>query len=48
MVMRSRMAISYVYRNGGASKTLDLAKANGLEIVDLFSYTLNRICNDLS
>lgn len=48
MVMRSRMAISYVYRNGEASKTLDLAKANGLEIVDLFSYTLNRICNDLS
>ena len=48
MVMRSRMAISYVYRNGGASKTLDLAKANGLEIVDLFSSTLNRIYHDLS
>lgn len=37
MVMRSRMAISYVYRNGGASKTLDIARANKLEIIDLFS-----------
>ena len=40
MVMRSTMAISYVYRNGGASKTFDLAQANGLEIIDLFSYTI--------
>ena len=43
MVMRSRMAISYVYRNGGASKTLYSAQANGLEIVDLFSFALNEI-----
>ena len=42
MVMLSGIAISYVYRNGGASKTLDLAKANGLEIVDLFSFTHNK------
>lgn len=41
MVMQSGTAISYVYRNGGASKTLDLARANKLEIVDLFSYTIN-------
>ena len=40
MVMRSTMAISYVYRNGGASKTFDLAQVNGLEIIDLFSYTI--------
>jgi hypothetical protein len=38
--MRSRIAISYVYRNGGASKTLELARANGLEIIDLFSLSL--------
>ena len=43
MVMRSRMAISYVYRNGGASKTLNLAQKNGLEIVDLFSFALKEI-----
>lgn len=40
MVMRSRIAISYVYRNGGASKTLELARSNGLEIIDLFSLSL--------
>lgn len=46
MVMQSRMAISYVYRNGGASKTLNLAQANGLEIVDLFSFALKEINNN--
>ena len=40
MVSRSSMAISYVYRNGGASKTLDLAKEYDLEIVDLLSLVL--------
>lgn len=40
MVMNARMAISYVYRNGGASKTLELARTSGLDIVDLFSYSL--------
>jgi len=42
MVSWSSMAISYVYRNGGASKTLELAKKNNLKIIDLFSiYTKN-------
>ena len=40
IVSWSSMAISYVYRNGGASKTLKLAKQNKIEIVDLLSLTL--------
>ncbi len=40
MVSWSSMAISYVYRNGGASRTLDVARKNNLEIVDLLSLTL--------
>ena len=40
MVSMSSMAISYVYRNGGASKTLDLAKEYDLVIVDLLSLVL--------
>lgn len=37
IVSWSSMAISYVYRNGGASKTLDLARKHKLNIIDLFS-----------
>ena len=40
IVSWSSMAISYVYRNGGASRTLDLARKNNLEIIDLLSLTL--------
>ena len=41
MVSWSRMAISYVYRNGGASKTLNLARKNNLEIIDLLLLSLS-------
>ena len=40
MVMQSGTAISYVYRNGGASKTLDLARKQHLNIIDLFSLSI--------
>ena len=41
VVSWSSMAISYVYRNGGASRTLDLARKNKLEIIDLLLLTLS-------
>ncbi len=43
IVSWSSMAISYVYRNGGASKTLELAKKAHLEIIDLLSLSLRNI-----
>lgn len=43
IVSWSSMAISYVYRNGGASKTLELAKKANLEIIDLLSLSLRNI-----
>lgn len=39
MVSWSRMAISFVYKNGGASKNLELAKNKNLEIIDISSLT---------
>lgn len=41
IVSWSSMTISYVYRNGGASITLDLARKNKLEIIDLLLLTLS-------
>lgn len=41
IVSWSSMAISYVYRNGGASKTLNLARKNNLEIIDLLLLALS-------
>ena len=35
LVDRSSVAICYVYRSGGASKTLDYAKKKNLKIIDL-------------
>ena len=35
MVEHSSVAICYVYRSGGASKTLDYAKKKNLKIIDL-------------
>ncbi len=35
LVDRSSVAICYVYRSGGASKTLDYAKKQNLKIIDL-------------
>lgn len=43
IVSWSSMAISYVYRNGGASKTLEIAKKTNLEIIDLLSLSLRNI-----
>lgn len=43
IVSWSRIAISYVYRNGGASRTLNMARENNLEIVDLLTLSLKNI-----
>lgn len=43
IVSWSRIAISYVYRNGGASRTLNLARENNLEIVVLLTLSLKNI-----
>ncbi len=41
IVSWSSMAIIYVYRNGGASRTLYLAKKNELEIIDLLLLSIS-------
>ena len=41
MVEWSSVAISFVYRSGGASRTLDYAKKNNLKIIDLIEDGIN-------
>lgn len=41
MVEKSSVAISYVHRSGGASRTLDYAKKNNLKIIDLIEDGIN-------